>query len=172
MEVCCRPLFWNLGSSCHQTGQPLSRRRFKGSFRPSTRYTESRFLRLPALIELTTCFFGWRMIASLTSIGPGAEKRSGHHGHPTISIPAWMHGENTSCSPIIPTLNARYRSHITEKSLGSFADSRPIMVSNESSVVSLFQSKVPKFVRGWSLESISQSLAVESGNVPTCFLLL
>src|SRR3979411_2356449 len=33
------------------------------------------------------------------------------------------------------------RSRITEKSLGSFADSQPITVSNESSVVSLFQSK-------------------------------
>src|SRR6266852_5820454 len=35
-------------------------------------------------------------------------------------------------------------------------------VSDDSSVVSLFQSKAPRFVRGWSLESISQRLAVES----------
>src|SRR5229473_1032291 len=37
-----------------------------------------------------------------------------------------------------------------------------ITVSDDGSVVSLFQSKAPRFVRGWSLESISQRLAVES----------
>jgi hypothetical protein len=45
--------------------------------------------------------------------------------------------------------------------LGSFANPKPITVSDDSSVVSLFQSKAPKFVRGWSLESISQRLALE-----------
>ena len=51
-----------------------------------------------------------------------------------------------------------YRSRSTEKSLGSFADSQPITVSDDSSVGSLFQSKAPRFVRGWSLEPISQSV--------------
>ena|ERR1017187_2531017 len=54
-----------------------------------------------------------------------------------------------------------YPSRITEKSLGSFAHFQPITVSDDSSVVSLFRSKAPRFVRGWSLESIPQRLAVE-----------
>src|ERR1035438_169487 len=53
-----------------------------------------------------------------------------------------------------------YPSRITEKSLGSFAHFQPITVSDDSSVVSLFRSKAPRFVRGWSLESIPQRLAV------------
>ena len=102
-----RTHFSNPRRSCHQTAQPLSRPSFNESFRLRTRYTASGFPHLPVLIGLTMCFFGWTMIASPMSTSLSAEKQNGSPGRRTTSIPVWMHGENKSCFPIMPILNAR-----------------------------------------------------------------